>query len=138
MPEFLLRWSTGAAIASLAERFGLPDDPSMQDWELEVADASRVGEFVDAYTSGELSDDERFTLMELILFSSEGKGVPLAEQERWPQIVELLRRHVELHAHTIYYWSCVDAHPDDDVWDVTPYLRQTMADAPQAFQPRER
>jgi hypothetical protein len=45
--------------------------PHMQDWEWEVADSERINEFPSAYESGELSDDERFTLMETILQSFE-------------------------------------------------------------------
>ncbi len=107
----------------------------MQDWEWEVADEHRIGEFVDAYTSGELSDDERFTLMETILQSSEDTPLPMDEQERWPEIVQLLTRNARLHAYSIYYWSCVDADTDDEVWRVTPYLRRIMSDVPDAFAP---
>ena len=37
------RWTSTAARVSLASRFVLLYDHSMQDWEWEVADASRFG-----------------------------------------------------------------------------------------------
>ncbi|MCP5384447.1 MAG: hypothetical protein H6913_07510 [Altererythrobacter sp.] len=46
----------------------------MQDWEFEVADANRIDEFLSAYQSQELTDDERFTLMEMIIQSFEDLG----------------------------------------------------------------
>jgi len=37
----------------------------MQDWE--VDDYSRINEFIEVYESIEISDDEKFTLMETII-----------------------------------------------------------------------
>jgi hypothetical protein len=54
VPEHLWRYPTKDAIENLAKRFDFPTDPQMQDWEYEVADASRIGEFLAAYESGEL------------------------------------------------------------------------------------
>jgi hypothetical protein len=69
IPEHLWRSPTRAAINALALRFDLPNTQGMQDWEHEVADADRIHEFIAAYQSGQLDDDERFTLMELIIQS---------------------------------------------------------------------
>lgn len=67
VPEHLWRFSTADARASLAERFGAPNESCMQDWEWEVADSGRIGEHLDAYHNGGLSDDEGFTLMEAMI-----------------------------------------------------------------------
>jgi len=74
VPEHLWRFPTAEAIESLAQRFHLPNHPNMQDWEWEVADPSRINEFVAAYKGGELNDDERFVLMETIIQSFEECG----------------------------------------------------------------
>jgi hypothetical protein len=58
------RWPTSQARMALSARFKLPYDDSMQDWEWEVADPARLSEFLGAYSCGQLTDDERFSLME--------------------------------------------------------------------------
>lgn len=77
----------------------------MQDWEYEVASAERLPEFLLAFETGQLDDDERFTLMETIIESfleleSESKW-----RVAWPRIEAHLRSDIELHAHTIWYWA---------------------------------
>lgn len=67
VPEHLWRFPTREAIASLAIRFDVPNEPHMQDWEWEVADPARIDEYLNAYHVGELTDDERFTLMETLI-----------------------------------------------------------------------
>lgn len=106
----------------------------MQDWEWEIADHARIDSFVDLYTSGDLSDDERFSLMEIILQSSEEHPAELAAQPRWAEIDDLLRANSQLHAATIYYWSMFDTEPgDDSVWRVTPTMRSIIRDHPAIF-----
>ena len=58
VPEKLQRWPSTTARKSLAGRFGLPYDPRMQDWEWEVADPSRIPEFLAAYQDSGLTDEE--------------------------------------------------------------------------------
>jgi hypothetical protein len=133
MPEHLRRHPTRSAINALSLRFGLPNDPHMQDWEWEVADAERIDEFLSAYESGELSDDERFTLMETILQSFE--DLQLFEDRpdpdcRWQRILEILDQNIDLHAHSVWYWSALDAEDPDDpeqqFW-ATPFIRTILA-----------
>jgi hypothetical protein len=110
-----------------------PFDASEQDWEWEVADAERIDEFLSAYESGELSDDERFTLMETILQSFEDlklfEGRPDPDP-RWQRVLEILDQNIDLHAHSVWYWSALDAEDPDDpelqFW-VTPFVRIILA-----------
>jgi hypothetical protein len=46
----------------------------MQDWSWEVADATRLDEFLAVYQTASLTDDERFTLMEVLLQSFEDRA----------------------------------------------------------------
>ena len=71
VPKHLWRFPTAAVIDSLARRLSLPNTPRMQDWQWEVADCARLSEFLDAYENSGLTDDERFTLMEIMLESFE-------------------------------------------------------------------
>ncbi len=67
VPEHLWRFPTADARASLAARFGVPNEPHIQDWEWEVADPARIDEYISAYVDAGLTDDERFTLMETVI-----------------------------------------------------------------------
>jgi len=127
VPEPEPRYPTRAAIDALARRFGLANHPGMQDWEWEVADAERIDEFLAAYAGGELTDDERFTLMETILQSFEQLPHPADEDPRFPRLLGLLERNAALHRHTIWYWAAYQSGDLDDAWSVTPHMRALMA-----------
>lgn len=128
---------TSAAMAALALRFDLPQHEHMQDWEYEVADSERIGEFLDAYLSEPLTADERFVLMEIIVQSSEDHPAPLSAQPRWGEVVESLRANVALHATTISYWACVDepSQPLEELWRVTQAMRELVAELPDRSHP---
>lgn len=105
VPERLWRCPTRAAIDALALRFALPNTPEMQDWEYEVADPGRIDEFIAAYRSGQLDEDERFTLMETILASFDQLDGAGHSDPRWATVRGLLEANVMLHARTIWYWA---------------------------------
>ena len=128
VPEHLWRFPTRAAIDSLASRFGFANTPEMQDWEWEVADPNRIDEFLSAYESGELDDDERFTLMETMIQSFEDFDGPIEDDQRWIRIIKILDKEIELHAYSVWYWSDID---DDDLdieeeWKVSRFLRKIL------------
>jgi hypothetical protein len=125
VPVHLLRSPTRFAINTLSLRFGLPNDPNMQDWQWEVADAARIDEFLCAYESGELSDDELFTLMETILQSFE--ELRSSSDPRWQRVLDILDRNVDLHAYSIWYWSALDAEESKEQFWVSPFLRPVLA-----------
>jgi hypothetical protein len=95
----------------------------MQDWEWEVADPKRIDEFLRAYEGGELSDDERFTLMETILQSFEDLSRTLEADKRWLQVLALLEANIQLHIYTVWYWADLE---NDTTWKVAPFLRQIL------------
>lgn len=81
-PAEYVRYSTGRAIERICELLGLSTDPFMQDHDVELADSSRVAEFLQAYSDPRLNDDDRFFLMGLVIASldsllSQGKSVSL-------------------------------------------------------------
>jgi hypothetical protein len=126
IPEHLWRFPTAAAVDSLARRFGLPNDPSMQDWPWEVADAARLDEFLAAYESGDLSDDERFALMEIILQSFEDLAASTGFDARWDRALDTIDRNVDLHAQSVWYWSVLGNDDREEQWLVTPHLRSIL------------
>ena len=123
VPEHLWRFPTREAIDSLAARFGFPNSPQMQDWEWEVADAARIDEFLLAYKSGELGDDERFTIMETILQSFEESDFDLSSDARWKEVLAAIEARIDLHAYSVWYWSCLDFEDPQDWFRSTPQLR---------------
>jgi len=126
VPEHLWRFPTRKAIDSLAVRFGFPNTPQMQDWEWEVADPTRIGEFLSVYMSGELDDDERFTIMETLLQSFEESRFDLSSDPRWKTVLSELERHIDLHAYSVWYWSCLEDNEAEDWFRVTPHLREIL------------
>ena len=124
IPEHLWRYPTREAINALALRFDLPNNRDMQDWEREVADADRIDEFISAYQSGQLDDDERFTLMETIIQSFEDIGERLHVDTRWQTVINLLDTNIKLHAYTVWYWGDREEADVEDCWTVTPSLHR--------------
>lgn len=128
IPERLWRFPTGAAREKLATRFGLPDEPEMQDWQWEVADNERIDEFLAVYKSGILSDDERYTLMETILESFRGLEEIEQPSLRWQETLDLIENNIELHIYTVCYWACLDLEKDelDLAWECAPQMRAML------------
>jgi hypothetical protein len=130
MPKHIWRCPTREAIDALARRFGLPNYPWMQSWEHEVADHKKLDEFLAAYETSELSDDEKFTLMEIIIDSFEDfarRGGDLASDPRWKRTLTFLDRNIRLHAYSIWYWSCPDAKNEEEVFYASPCIRPILA-----------
>ena len=127
IPQHLWRFPTRKAIDSLAARFGLPNSPEMQDWEWEVADPARIDEFLSAYSGGDLDDDERFTIMETLLQSFEASTFELSSDSRWERVLSELEKHIDLHAYTVWYWSCLDTEDVEGWFRLTPHLRRILA-----------
>jgi hypothetical protein len=142
MPERIWRCPTREAIDKLASRFGLPNHPSMQDWEIEVSDPARIDEFLTVYTSGQLSDDEKFTLMETIIASFDelaATGGDLDTDTRWRLTRSLLQNNITLHAYSVWYWSRLDAEEKDEMFCVSPLIREVFAKHKDYFvEPRDR
>lgn len=122
LPEVLWRFPTREAIDKLAHRFNLPNEPSMQDWEWEVADPQRINEFLATYISEDLTNDEKFTLIEIILQSFEDLDEPLESDSRWDKVLTILDQNIALHLYSVYYWSALDKD-EGNQWRLTPFLR---------------
>lgn len=140
MRKFPPQWPTRKAIEALTQRLRLSAE-FCQDWEVEVADARRVGEFCDAYEGTTLSIEEKFALMALIIASYDDylRDTPPTRrnQSLEDRIRRLLTENFPLHAHTVEYWCCLDeetwanpADPDDpdNGFLVTPLMRRVWRD----------
>ena len=125
--EPAFRCPTSAAIDKLAETFSLPNTSAMQDWEWQVADSGRIEEFLNEYKKQSITDDERFTLLEILLQSFEETETDLNKNELWQEMLGLAKQNHKLHAHTIWYWSDFENDNEEDQWKVTPYMRKLYA-----------
>lgn len=124
LPEPKFRCPTKEAIEVLSKRFNLPNEENMQDWEWEVADSARINEFIKAYKTESLNDDEKFTLMEIIIQSFEDLNTDLNNNPNWNGILKILRTNFTLHQYTIWYWSDFVNDNNDEKWTVTDYLKK--------------
>jgi hypothetical protein len=118
------------APATLDAMFGFDADPYSQDWELERADASRLTEFLAAYDTPALTDDDRFALMALCIASAHDAfdGGTLTD-DQWSRVCSILIADCELHAFTIHDWCCPDATCDDEMHTLTPKMRDVWTAA---------
>ena len=137
VPDHLIRHPTRAAIDQLSERFGLRNEPGMQDWEIEVADSSRCSEFLSGYENLGLDEDERFTLMWTILQSFEDLETSLDESTDWQRVLFHLEADIEVHISTVWYWSALDAESDEETWRITPYMREVLSRHRSQFEIRQ-
>ena len=117
--------ATPEIVAKLASFLNLPlPGPFSQDWELEVADSTRVREFLEAYDSDSLNHDHRYMLIQTILESyrcavDEG----LARPEDWETISYYLNRDRPIHEDTIRYWAMLDEPDLENCFAITPLIR---------------
>ncbi|MCC9641630.1 hypothetical protein LOC71_05040 [Rhodopirellula sp. JC740] len=124
------RYPTAAAIERLDAVFGFSPDTYSQDWHLELADGARLAEFVSTYANLAMDDDERFTLMTLIVASAhDALDFHDMGEAQWRPIHDLLVTDFSLHASTIYYWCCVDATCMDECFTLSSLMRSVWNDA---------
>jgi hypothetical protein len=119
------RWVMGESASRLTSMLGLPFLGDMQDWQYVCGDSHRLGEFLDVYERGGLSDDDRFALMALIVSSLDdwiqAGGTDAA-------VLERVRRHLvadlDLHEYTVHYWCVLEELDLENVFHVTPFMRE--------------
>jgi len=113
-----------AARMSLAARLDLPYSDSMQDWEYEVAQPERLTELLSVYASAELSDDERFSLMRMLVQCVEEIEPDGAYEAAWSATEPLLAASPELHRSTIAYWAQLGPTDSEELFRVSPGMRK--------------
>lgn len=137
----LWRCPTLAAINSLAKRLDLPPPPLECEWHLAVADSTRIDEFVTLYENGGLTDDERFTLMEMILNSvidAADMDTSILKSNVWQKILALLEENIEVHIFSVWYYSSVEYDDVDieDAWCIAPFMRTILLRHQERFSQR--
>lgn len=124
------RYVTGEAVSGLVSKLALPaPDAFSQDWEHEIDCTGRIHELIEAYDQRpDLSDDERFALMKVILSSCDELLSRMeAAEDHWTKIEGILRSNWSLHECTIHYWCVWENAQTEDCFAVTPRLRALVA-----------
>ncbi|MEM6816707.1 MAG: hypothetical protein AAF600_20350 [Bacteroidota bacterium] len=126
LPEEYIRYSPVEVEKRLSERMGLPWFDGMQDWDLISSDSGRIKEFLSPYKTGNLNDDEKFAMMELIVSSFDDlareKG-SLHHNDLWQDCKNILINECWLHISTIHYWSSLEDNHPEDGFPSTKFIR---------------
>lgn len=99
-----------------------------QDWELEMANPSRINEFMSFYLDTQLSVDRKRALMALILASYDDllneTKLGVYANELWNKIKHVLESEKDIFSDLIAYWSCEKEINPDNYFKLTPFIRE--------------
>jgi hypothetical protein len=116
------RYVTGHSIVFLARELNYRFEDWMQDWEYIVADYKDINRYFELYATA-TNDDIRFTLMEMIIETS-NKGWEVGWiTEIWPGVKQMLTDNFHIHEYTVYYWCSSFSDDIEDMFNITPYMR---------------
>jgi|SRR5215813_12909121 len=136
IPEHLIRYPSRSGREALAARLHLSIDPFSQDWEWEIADPSRFQDWIAVYQDETLSDDERFSLMEILIQCVEDMCTldePADQLPEWRAVSVLLLTNSRLHASTISYWSVLGHDDPEEQFRVSAPMRRVWAEIQQSL-----
>lgn len=139
LPHHLKRYPTKAGRQALAARLGLTIDPYSQDWEWEVATAEHFSAWLSVYKEAALTDDERFSLMEMLvqcvdeMCSAYTPPERVEQRPEWQAVAALLRARPHLHASSVAYWSVFGAEWPEGQFVVSTPMRRVWADVQKAL-----
>lgn len=116
---------TQEAIEFISSKLKLPVTGVEQDWEVELADSKRIGEFVSFYKGTALSLDEKRALMSLIFASYDEllnrNGID--KDKLWHEIASLIRSEKEFFGELLDYWGLKGETDPENYFKLTPLVR---------------
>ena len=112
------------SIISISRLFNLSCTGFEQDWDIEMADSSRINEFLRFYPRLNLSDSERIALMALIFASYDDLLNEMTENKIWIEITTNIVKDKELFKDLLDYWSLVEEKESDDLFNITTKVRR--------------
>jgi hypothetical protein len=139
VPDHLRRYPTRAGRQALAARLGRSIDPFSQDWEWEVAEEKHFPSYLALYKDATLTDDERFSLMEIMLqcvneiFPAGSLPEDIEQRPEWQAVAALLRARPDLHASTVAYWSVFGGEWPDGQFVISTPMRRIWAEMQQTL-----
>ena len=107
----------------IASRFNLPYDSRSQDWELEVADPSRISEFLSGFP--ELDEPELKRVLTEILMASFDEAAELNQLnlQEWQRFWSFLRDDLDSYSDIIAYWV---RKPEGGFWSISSQLKDSL------------
>lgn len=138
IPQWLLDWRSVGGIperywrstgpedrARVAELAGIANEAWMQDWPLEVADPSRLGEFI-KLLQGCTDTEMRCALMELVLYSLDGAD-DVVRSQHWPAVEAAIAASPTDYAYPLMQWSCLEERGDGSwAFSDAPEMRDSL------------
>jgi len=106
-----------------------------QDWDIELADASRVDEFIEKYHEPSFDSLNRMGLLKLIVASyndliddrkDQWDKKEKEEKRSWSKICDLIKEEPELHHETIDYWATLKFSENFGM-PVTPLMKELQS-----------
>lgn len=112
-------------IEQLSKELSLPFTGIEQDWDIEMANSSRISEFLKFYQQNNLSTDEKVAIMSLILASYENflNENDLEIDYRWNEIKTILESEKSIFIDLVAYWSLRNEIKEDNFFQITPLMR---------------
>jgi len=109
------RYPSGISEEKLSKALGLYWSNDTQDWDLVVSDANRIEEFLKFYLDKLKDDDDKFTLMGLIIssFDDIAPNFDKDTSKLWDVCKTILVKECYLHYSTIMYWCLFENEPDN-------------------------
>lgn len=116
---------TKKAITSISQKLSLPFTGIEQDWEVELANAERVSEFVSFYKKEALSLEEKKALMSLIFASYDDylNEREIDKDELWLEIALLIKSDTDLFKELLSYWSLDEETSSENYFKITSLVR---------------
>ena len=124
--ELYIKYPSSLSEEKLAKRLGLYWDNTIQDWELVVSDFGRINDFLNLYQKELYDDDDKFTLMGLMV-SSFDRGISdfnVETETNWRICKTILENECYLHYSIIKYWSLLEEKNTKNAFPITPYMRE--------------
>jgi hypothetical protein len=121
------RHATKASSQTVAGKFGWTYEGWMQDWPLEISDQVILKDCIREYEQLR-DDDEKFVLMEAMLFALDREENDTEVELRWEQISKFLHEDFDIHKSTIYYWTLYGNSELEHEFRITPFLRKIWND----------
>lgn len=112
------------AIEYINRLLALPSSGTEQDWCIEMADSSRINEFISIIRNNVLSNDEKNAVMALILASYDDF---LSSQEDnnhavWLEVSVVIEKDDALYLGLLKYWA-LEGKDQDDTFNITPLVK---------------
>ncbi|PXX58700.1 hypothetical protein DFR70_11335 [Nocardia tenerifensis] len=123
----------GDSASRVAQLANIAHESWMQDWPIEVSDPARLDEFVDLLRANKAEWELSFWLLDLMLASAERVlTIAQAQDDSSDRIESLVDALVAVWeatqapgiAQRFVYWGCLDARAPDEMFRVSPLVRQ--------------